>query len=511
MDIKPSGKCSKLFLLSVILTFVWAIQYSESHPSSLLKTNKRDEDSTSANGFITLKNVERSPSTDGNNFTLRYTKHVDSINMHFHDNVNPPREPDSLVEEPNGDWVATFIVPRNPDSAVPLSVLISDADFNNMILLVMTGYGSGPYTQTIPELPEIHTNPDTEAVYDPHEDVFVSAFVPRNSEGEVIHDLRKIFTAVDLNTNEFSLDLESSSLFTLGTPEEISDRIQANLSIHTSTHPVSGYLQLVTDVLNTGGSLAIYIQVSKIITVKPSNQAGDFPDGFLTLVNINERQVSSTGNELRLCKVGEECLIDCYFMGQAISATGVKKVLPNGGLEDVLSAHVQIVTTSTSRGVYWTFQAEEDSGNSEGITTFRCSASDEAHGSEVSKLVDVLAFTEASIDEANSAIQIESDLNDPSRKRVTLTCAVKGRPLPEVTFSWHAFHIYSETPGQVDTTDENEAVATKVVTMDSSALDQAYRDFMAGCTLAPSCAIRRDLSVTYQEYTFGFPNPGGCK
>ena len=62
-----------------------------------------------------------------------------------------------------------------------------------------------------------------------------------------------------------------------------------------------------------------------------------------------------------------------------------------------------------SRVVSWTFQAEEDSGDSDGITTFQCSASDETRDKEVTKLVDVLVTLETGIDGERSNTTVHDD------------------------------------------------------------------------------------------------------
>ena len=68
----------------------------------------------------------------------------------------------------------------------------------------------------------------------------------------------------------------------------------------------------------------------------------------------------------------------------------------------------------THRAIYWKFQAGEDSGDGNGVTTFQCKARDATHDKEVSKLVDVQVEIEGTIDQSRSTVVVaDHPVGDP--------------------------------------------------------------------------------------------------
>ena len=63
----------------------------------------------------------------------------------------------------------------------------------------------------------------------------------------------------------------------------------------------------------------------------------------------------------------------------------------------------------TTRLVHWTFQAERDSGDEYGITTYECSATDQSQTREVTKLLDVQVVLKGGLDQGMSNVTVEDD------------------------------------------------------------------------------------------------------
>ncbi|KAK3777657.1 hypothetical protein RRG08_021768 [Elysia crispata] len=498
-SVRPKQNLKRL--VSVVFLFATISHGGKAHPAIELDISKRD---ATYNSALTLISFEREPTSVGNNFTLRYTKNADHLIFRVQDNLGAPRAP-TVVEEVKGVWAASFVLPRT--AHVSQWFIIGDSDFQHMVAINVDNSESTPAQQNIAELPVLHVSPPSEAVYEPHEDVHITAFVPRNSQtGEVVSNFRKMFSGVDLNTLTMHQDLDDDDLFTLGHPVVTEEKVQANITIHTSTRPVSGHLQLSTNVYNTGGTLAQIIQVSRSIVVRPFSQAGPYPAGYLTIIEGFSSQTSKNGHELYRCRVGMECLYFCVSVGDSISSLEVKEVQADGGFANVPSAGTGPEILETSRDIYWKFQAEEDSGDSDGITTFQCKATDITHGHQVTKFVDVLAEIPSSINQTRSQVTVQDHPNDPIAKVLTFQCAIRGRPLPDVIFyggSTRQFPIFAANPTNVTTTGLNEAIAFLVVSVDAVDLTHAVERISQGWDTSPACYIYSDTrgdSISYDFY-----------
>ncbi|GFS10393.1 hypothetical protein ElyMa_006645300 [Elysia marginata] len=133
--------------------------------------------------------------------------------------------------------------------------------------------------------------------------------------------------------------------------------------------------------------------------------------------------------------------------------------------------------------VHWTFQATADSGNSEGITTFRCLAINTRSQTVADKFIDVQVAIPGEIDTDRSSVVVEEVPSDETQRKITVNCAISGRPLPEVLF----FHTTTSTsemytafdvdmpdgPDTTISTGQNEAIAQKVYTMSVDELRQS--------------------------------------
>ncbi|RUS87179.1 hypothetical protein EGW08_005019 [Elysia chlorotica] len=493
-----SGSLQLFVSMCVIL--VTFSNYGGALPANHLVISERQ---TSPDSAITLLSIERQPTAQGNRFTVRYTKNVDSLVFTVQDNLNIPREP-TVTQEADGVWAASFVVPVVP--SVTQWFIMRDADALFMKAIMLNNSESTPGQQTFPELPVIHFDPPREAVYRPGENVTLTLFVPSYGQGgKLIGNLQKMFYGVDLTSMKMYQDLNLEGSFTIGQPERLADRLRVGTTAHTSQHPMSGYLQFSTQVTDTGGPLVKQIQVARSLLLRPAGQSGPYPEDYLAFVDGFMQDVSSRGRELHRCTVGYECLVMCASVGGAVSDIQVREMKPDGSLEAVPSARQAPHSSSTDRAVYWKFLAREDSGDSESITTFQCQATDSRHGLAVSKLVDVMSIIVGSIDPARSNVTEEDHPMDPNLKILTYRCAVRGRPLPEVVFhgvSGQPFDVYEDLPDDVSPTGQNEAVATKVVTVDAYQLSQAIERVKDGQETSPRCEIRPRYEGQVHSYYF---------
>ncbi|GFS08467.1 hypothetical protein ElyMa_001274400 [Elysia marginata] len=478
-------------------------QRATAYPSTNeLDVFKRDGSAT-YDSALTLISVAREPTPEGNRFTVRYTKNADHLTFRVQDNMDTPREP-TVTQEADGIWAATFVMPVIPDSSQWF--IMSDTVGMHLVALKLDGSDSTPAQQNVTGLPVIQLDPSPEAVYQPDEDIHVKVTVPKNSEtGKTIDNMQKMFSGVDLNTMTMHQDFDDDDAFTIGHPTTLADSLEVSITAHTSRRPMSGYLQLSTQVINTGGSVVWQIQVSRSVLVKPAGQTGPYPAGFLAFIDGMSQETSPDGNEMRRCVVGYECLILCSSVGSSISEIEVRQVEEDGRLVDVPSAEEGPNTHATARDIYWKFQAQEDSGDDNGITRFWCKATDLTHGSVVTKLIDVRADILGSIDHSRSGVTVEDDPMLSDRKILTFRCAISGRPLPEVTFyagSAYQFNIYADPPDDVIRTGQNEGIATRVVTLDASDLAQAIQSINAGQDTGPSCSIYSSYHGNVTSYEF---------
>ncbi|GFN93268.1 hypothetical protein PoB_001977400 [Plakobranchus ocellatus] len=261
------------FFYTTVLAFVLGALCGEPHQINMLETIKRTTaEQSNLNSIVNLESLERSPTADGYRFTLRLTKNINPLRIIVQDNIVPPRTPDRLNQTPDGVWEISFVVPYNTAGRFPFPwMIISDRDVFHLVTIMLNNTGSSSASQNITELPVLFIDPAREATYDTDEDIVVSVFVPRNNEtGQVIQSLPKMFTGLDLNSMRVYMDLDEEGVFTLGRPEERAGGISANITIHTSSRPISGYLQFSTGVEDTGGSVAMFIQVEYGQLVQPS-------------------------------------------------------------------------------------------------------------------------------------------------------------------------------------------------------------------------------------------------
>ena len=94
---------------------------------------------------------------------------------------------------------------------------------------------------------------------------------------------------------------------------------------------------------------------------------------------------------------------------------------------------------------------------------------------------------------------------DPNLKILTFRCAIRGRPLPEVIFqgvSSQPFDVTEDLPDEVVNIGPNEAVATRVVTVDAYGLAQATQRIRDGQDTSPRCVIRPSYDGQVNSHDF---------
>ncbi|GFN87631.1 hypothetical protein PoB_001413700 [Plakobranchus ocellatus] len=88
-------------------------------------------------------------------------------------------------------------------------------------------------------------------------------------------------------------------------------------------------------------------------------------------------------------------------------------------------------------------------------------------------------------------------------KKATLISTVKRRPLPTVYFragNSDAFRSLGSEPDDVISTGKDEAVATKVITVDNASLVESINMIQAGHTKAPSCGFLDLFTFTGDDH-----------
>ncbi|KAK3777658.1 hypothetical protein RRG08_021769 [Elysia crispata] len=422
------------------------------------------------NGIQILK-IEKTPVSQGNRYVINFKKDGHCFFEVF--SVNKPPIVLSVEEGPDGEWTSTFTVESDQDDHVWFMMTCRD-EKDIIVSLRLKNSIPGPVTVENLYLPTIDGSPPGPVTFEPGEDLNFTATSPADpTTGQVVEFIRARFSGIDLETGKFHMHMSTEEII-----RELSEVVTLqgatkSLTLLTSTKPVSGRLSLEVESPLDDNALVREITVTEEIPIKPAGQVGEVPPQYLTIVEMPHREKSKNGNELETCSVGQECPIYCLAIGDRITSMFVYKVFPNGTQEPVYSRHELPSSLPTTKGIYWMFHAEEDSGDTDGITTFRCLAYDTFHFEYTAKLMDVLARIDPSIDSERSGLTVEDDPADPSSKTITLQCAVRGRPLPDVRFTWDVSstaRMYQNPPDNVTSSSKSEALATKTFVLNANEL-----------------------------------------
>ncbi|KAK3701151.1 hypothetical protein RRG08_029623 [Elysia crispata] len=463
---------------------------------------------------VNLISVERNPTSDGNRFTVKFTKNAEDVICHYAEGMDQQKVTETIVAGDNGVWSVSFTSAQSQGQVwISMHDRVEEEksfyDTRHGVYLQLDNSELTTSFQQVGDLPEIHVDPPRAAVYVPGQDFNVTAFVPHiNTSG---HDsfIFESFNGINITSGKAYMGLSGEKLFQKLNDNSDPSKKVSSITVLTSSSTLSGYLSFHFG-FGIGGPLAKRIQVNRLIAVRPSNQSAVLPAGFLGFFNNPRLGLSQNGNELQQCKAERKCTIRCLVVGDSISDIEVLKVLPDGRKEAVPSATSADLDLDHLKGMKWKFQAEEDSEDDRGITTFQCSASDMSHGKEVSKFIDVLVVIDSGFDEESSNVTVRDDYMHTYIKIITFNCAVYGRPLPEVTFSGGTSPIFSfdsSEPDDIVNTGQNKAVATKTLTLDVDYYNNhGYRIYEDG--VAPYCGFFSSLKGDFVTHSFEIPNIG---
>ncbi|KAK3701150.1 hypothetical protein RRG08_029622 [Elysia crispata] len=467
---------------------------------------------------VTLISVQRTPTSNGIRFTFKFTKNTEEVLYRYHDGTGAVKSPESVVEDGDGVWSVSFTCNSTGEDQPPPWFAFSDKveeegwsflEYRHILHLRLNNTESSESFQQVGGLPELHVDPPRAAIYEPGQDFNVTAFIPANDLTQERPYIFESIRGINMSNGEIYMDMDRDKILRDMNENSDTDEATKNITLLTSSSTVNGYLSLGFGI-QFEGPIIVRAQVNRIIELRPSNQT-TLPPNYLGIFNTPYAGKSGHGDELRECRPGVECSVFCYGAGEAISDMNVVKLLADGSQEPVFSAvKSDIYTGLDFRIITWKFQAEEDSGDDDGISTFQCSASDDTHDKEVTKLVEVLVLLDDGIDDESSNVTVRVDDMDPDIKYLTFSCAMYGRPLPKVTFSGgtsYIFNMNSYEPDKVIKTGQNKAVAKKTLTLDMGYLIH-YNYRIYEDDVLPSCGFFSKSQSEYVEHTFEIPNLG---
>ncbi|RUS74105.1 hypothetical protein EGW08_018136 [Elysia chlorotica] len=463
--------------------------------------------------------AQRIPLSDGGNTFIIHLRNTSNTQLFFEIvGSNDYKVPEEITEEEGGVLVVTFNASKSTGHGI-LIFKISDSDPDYGLSLFLNNQEFSEMSQNLRNLSiaELNVNPEREAVYELGSNITVTASLVAGDSSE--GDLPDIFAGlngIDLNTRRFHTYMGRNGLLEAHNIWKSPERLEQSVILNTEAYPVGGFLYVSVELDIPESTVVSTVQVSRMITVRPSTQKGPFPPGFLTIVRYPYLEESIHGNELRTCKVGEECPLDCYAMGEQVSDITVVRVPSDGSMDSTVPSATKFPQVwDTVWSVHWTFQARPDSGDRNGLTTFKCLATNDETQEIAEKLIDVLTVIPGTIDSNRSHAEVEIDPEDPTRRRITLNCAVIGRPLPSVQFSsgidamddWSSLYLTNVTSNLLmggDTvihTAENEAVEQKVYTISSSELEAIRSGQIEGF----SCSTIFDFNGSSGTFDFDLP------
>lgn len=418
------------------------------------------------------------PETDENRFVIRLKNNSDGELSFRIIGDGYDRGPNEVIAEEEDEVLAVHFRSQSATTGNNLFFQIMDSREENVTVIYLKNnimLGSASQNLQNISLPAIQVRPEIEAVYDRGNNVTVEVtLLPDDPSAEELPSIEATCSGVDLTTMELknhyggmSKVIERKQYF------KSPDTVDGSVTAYTAEHPISGYLSVYTQVVSRETSVVSRVQIMRSLVIRPSDQEGPFPHGYLAIYKddyLPWRETSENGHEIKNCNAGEECRYECYASGETVSALTVLEILPNGSSVPVESQKNPPRFMSTMLSVSWTFQAQEDSGNSEGVTTFKCLAVDARTMSVADKYIDVHVILPGYIDNNRSSMIIHGDPEDSTIRHINLNCGIGGRPLPYVLFYTESsansgpLTMLQEADSVIDL-GANEGVARKSYTM----------------------------------------------
>ncbi|GFO30369.1 hypothetical protein PoB_005687400 [Plakobranchus ocellatus] len=337
--------------------------------------------------------IKRNPTTDGNIFTVTYTSDAENLALAYCINYvcNIPE-----TRRSKGSYIFSFKAPHDAtESQIGFSA--QKGEYMRSLYVMLDNNGTESLSQTVnsTELQDILINPPEEAVYNPGENVTVKVGfqypIDYNEKSPTNTTRENFWRAIlcDIKKQKRIGDLWSRDVIELIPlpPEKEYKKLKGNRTyiIKTSSRPVSGYLQF-TQRLTLPSN--IRLSLNQLYVVRPANQAGPFPDGYI---------YTSGSYRNSSCKYGQTCVEGCWFVGAGVTGVDVKDVLPDGNETDVTTKRYALPVKFYNQGGFWNhlkvirwrFQAQRGANDSQDVITFKCFAFDRAYGNNATGVVQV--------------------------------------------------------------------------------------------------------------------------
>lgn len=465
---------------------------------------------------VNILSVTRRPSPGQNTFVLEFTKNVDNVHVRFQGDVGFNKPPDSVTEK-GGVFSAVYTSQLTQrDVWVVFSDEVDDEEggwsfmtSRHILHLRLNNSEGDAIVQQLDPFPELHLDPPRKAIYKAGQDFnLTGSFTFSGDQPEDFH-MFETLQGINMANGKVYMDMDRNGILQKIYEEYNPNKTDETVTALTSATTVIGYFSFGL-ALPMQGPVVLRAQITRSVPFRPSNQT-TLPSNYLGIMEVPYATISENGNERHKCRPSEECKLSCFGVGEYISDMQVVKLLPDGTKEHVLSATKPDIGNDQKHieAIVWAFQGRNDTeDDSDGITTFECTAIDVTNNKQVSKVVEALVVLNSGIDESKTNVTVEENDMEPHTKILTFNCAVYGRPIPEVTFSSgtsYIFNMDSYQPDSVVSTGRNTAVATKTLSLDMDYLRE-YRYRIYENDIMPSCQFWSLSQHQSVEHTFQIPD-----
>ncbi|GFO20395.1 hypothetical protein PoB_004690000, partial [Plakobranchus ocellatus] len=338
--------------------------------------------------------IERTPTTDGNIFTVTYTSDADDLALASCNNRVCKKSVASRVPS-DGSWMVSFKVPHDATKAY-LRFSAINGDYHRFMTIMMDNNRTESLSQALDStmLQDIRINPPAEVVYKPGENVNVTVGFPYPNDQNEMSLMNATRGGIwyaflcDIKMQKFKRDLWPRHFIKLSPepPENEYSKLRKNRTyIITPKQPMSGYVvfkQTLTLPFNTR------IWLFQSYVVRPADQKGPFPDGSI-VVSFSYRNAT--------CKYEQKCIQHCMFLGADVIGLNVKEVLPDGTEGEVttksygLPFYDQGGIWKHARVLHWLVEAQRDAGRNQSviIKSYKCFAFARTSGKNATGVVQV--------------------------------------------------------------------------------------------------------------------------
>ncbi|GFS24108.1 hypothetical protein ElyMa_003406900 [Elysia marginata] len=378
----------------------------------------------------TLIDVRRERIETGYRFTVRYIPHAQDLRVAYvsdsvvsnHDYYNYLQE---LTGVPESGNVLSVTIEKGfaPYEYDPTYIYFM-TETESVGVKVFTAPGSAGNLYTRVEVWPLTVSAE-EVVYVPGEDTELLDIRYTNSTSSL--DLEIVM--VNLSSGEALIRnrLQHSSLFdTILTTAYGPGRektIQGRIKTSRYRYRISGYVNVIARTYMYSNSSALdVLEVKKKIVLRPSNQAGPFPDGYLGFATVQGAMITQDGTTLYVCNVtnGGPCKEIVFILSERDLNLTCQELKNNGQRHPLpVTPPSDLEFNEDVKKYLFTVEPANRYQNSSKV---QCTAVN-ATGFQVTKQAEVLYFEQPRILVHRSSVQ-----NNHSNVRVV--CAASGHPLP---------------------------------------------------------------------------------